>query len=514
MAKKSTSLNLIIINILLISLICPVLTKDDYISENFVLKLNEDNLGFAMHEFKYLTLLFYSSTDPNCRNIIPEFEKAAKVLQKENFVLGKIDSDESSEIIRFFNVEAIPSIAFLHHATPQFYEGEKKVKGIVDWVFEKTKREFNEIRNEKELEEFKKLYDISMVYYGKNEKAMREIILAERKIDDIPMGKIPEEKMIKSHAQLGHEEKKEYIVLFTKTELQKYYLYNITSENIIEFYHLYSTQKVIEFFAQTSSILFSKRLNSLMIFSSREKNQFNEMKSLLEKLWPKYNKKLKLFISDINEGMPVNLSEYCGAKEKDIPIAYILEPVSQNPIKYRLQGKINEENLIAFITQWEKGELKPYMKSEPEIKDVDNDGEVFNLVGTSYKKDVIDNDKDIVVYFYAPWCEKCKSFYPRYERLARKLKKKNKKLMFAKMDATENDIEYFAINKYPTIKFYPGNEKNKEPIHINNKLSIVEMLDLIKSKAFHKINDENYDRKKESELEKIDKENELLNSDL
>ena len=58
------------------------------------------------------------------------------------------------------------------------------------------------------MEEFKKMYDISIVYYGKNEKAMREIILSERKIDDIPMGKIPEAKMIKSHAQSGHEEKR------------------------------------------------------------------------------------------------------------------------------------------------------------------------------------------------------------------------------------------------------------------------------------------------------------------
>ena len=80
--------------------------------------------------------------------------------------------------------------------------------------------------------------------------------------------------------------------------------------------------------------------------------------------------------------------------------------------------------------------IKTVYEIQAEIKDVDNDGEVFNLVGTSYKKDVIDNDKDIVVYFYAPWCEKCKSFYPRYERLARKLIKKNKKLMFAKKDAT------------------------------------------------------------------------------
>ena len=512
MTKKSTSSLFLIITLL--SLISIITSKGAYPIENLVLKLNEENLGMAMQEFKHLTVLFYSSSDPNCKSIIPEFEKAAQILQKENFVLGKIDSDESSEIIRFFNVEAMPSIAIIYRSQPQFYEGEKKIKEIVDWVLEKTKREFNEIKDEKELAEFKKLYDLSMIYYGKDEKVMREIILAERKIDDIPMGKISDEKLIKSHAQSGHEEK-EYIILFTKTELQKYYLYNLTSENIIDFYNLYSTPKVIEFSAQTSSVLFSKRLNSLMIFSLREKeDQFSSMKSLLEKLWPKFNKKLKLFVSDINEGMSLRLAEYCGAKEKDVPIAYILEPVSENPIKFRLQGKINEESLLKFISDWENKKLKPFMKSEPEIKKEDNDGEVFNLVGTSYKKDVIDNDKDVVVYFYAPWCEKCQHFYPRYERLARKLKKNNKKLMFAKMDATENDIEFFPVNRYPTIKFYPGNAKDKEPVHISNRLGIVDMLDVIKSKAFHQINDENYDRKKEIEREKIEKEEELLTSDL
>ena len=160
-----------------------------------------------------------------------------------------------------------------------------------------------------------------------------------------------------------------------------------------------------------------------MIFSKRLESQFEEMKSLLYKLWPKLNKKLKLFISDINEGMSVRLSEYCGVKEKDIPAVYILEPISQDPIKYRFQGKITEENILNFVSDWEKGKLKPFMKSEPEFEY--NDGDVYNLVGTSYKREVIDNDKDVVVYFYAPWCEKCKNFYPRFERLARKLKKRN-----------------------------------------------------------------------------------------
>ena len=510
MLKNSTSLNFLII--ILLSLINFSSTKEAYITENTLIKLNEENLGIATHEFKYLPILFYSPSDPNCKNAIAEFEKASMKLRKENFVFGKIDSDVSSEIIRYFRVEAIPSIALFYLGKPEFYEGEKKEKEIIDWVLEKTKRDYNEIHSERDLEEFKKLYDISMVYCGKDSKIMREIILAERKMDNIPMGTIPEEEMIKSHAEKGHKDAKDFIILFTATEEKIYYLYNITSENIIDFYNLYSTPKVIEFSAQTSPILFSKRLNSLMIFSTRTQTQFEEMKTLLGKLWPKLNRKLKLFVSDINEGMSVRLSEYCGAKEKDLPIAYILEPIGQNPIKYRLQEKITEESLLKFASQWEKKEIKPFMKTEPEF--VSNDGDVFNLVGTNYKKYVIENDKDVVVYFYAPWCEHCKNFYPRFERLARKLNKRNKNLLFAKMDATENDIEYFAVNKYPTIKFYPGNAKDKEPIHLSNKLGIVDMLDVIKSKAYHKINDENYDRNKEIELEKIDKENEQLNSDL
>ena len=511
MYKKYTSLNLMLSLILFLFILSA--TIDAYPIENFVLKLNEENLGYAMHEFKYLTILFYSASDPNCKSVIPEFESAAQILKKENFALGKINADVSSEIIRYFRVEAIPSIAIIRRGSPEFYEGEKKKIDIAGWVLDKTMKEFNEIHNEKELEEFVKQFDLSMIYYGKDKNALREMILAERKIDDIPMGRIADDNMIKSHAEKGHEDKKEYLILNTDTELKKYYLYDIKSEKIIQFYNLYSTPKVIEFAAQTSPILFSKRQNSLIIFSSRTLSQFNEMKDLLGKIWPKVNKKLKLFISDLNEGMSVRLSEYCGAKEKDIPIAYILEPVSENPTKYRLEGEITEESLLKFIEDWENGKLKVFMRSEPEIKD--NNGEVFNLVGKTYKRDVIDNDKDVVIYFYAPWCEKCQNFYPKYERLARKLRKNNKNLLFAKMDATENDIEYFAINKYPTIKFYPGNKKDVAPVHIGNKLSIVEMLDIIKENAFHKVNDENYDRKKEIELEKKEREEEeLLNSDL
>ena len=58
-----------------------------------------------------------------------------------------------------------------------------------------------------------------MIYYGNDNKVMREITLADRKIEDIPIARISGEKMIKSHVQKGHEDKKELIILFTEPDL-------------------------------------------------------------------------------------------------------------------------------------------------------------------------------------------------------------------------------------------------------------------------------------------------------
>ena len=465
---------------------------ENYPSENGVFLINEQNFGFAIHEYKYMLILFYSKDDPNCQEIIPIFEKTASMLKKENYVAGKIDSDESPQIIHHFKIEVIPSIVLIKKTVPIDYEGEKKPEQIINWLKEQTKKEYTKISTNKELEEFKKQHDIAFVYFGKNEQTKNEINLAERKMDDMPMGIVNNDELIKENAK---EDKKEFIILFTKYDEDKHYLFDLKYEKIIDFYNLYFTPKVIEFAAQTSPILFAKRFPSLVIFSLKKKKHYEESKKILTQIWPKVNKKLKLFVSDMEEGMSVRLAEYCGVKEKELPKPFIIVLEGDNPIKYKMEENITEENLLKFIEKWDNKQLKQFLKSEDEPEE--NDGDVFIVNGKSYKKEVLDNDKDVVMYFYAPWCEHCKEFYPKYESLARKLKNKNPKLLMAKMDATENDIEDFPINKYPTIKFYPGNAKNKQPIHFNNKRSIDDLLDLIKEKAFHKINDEDYKQKKQ-----------------
>jgi len=72
---------------------------------------------------------------------------------------------------------------------------------------------------------------------------------------------------------------------------------------------------------------------------------------------------------------------------------------------------------------------------------------------------VLNNEKDVLIEFYAPWCGHCKELAPKYEAVASKLAHM-KDLVIAKMDSTENEAEGVAIEGFPTLKFYKKGQKD------------------------------------------------------
>lgn len=76
--------------------------------------------------------------------------------------------------------------------------------------------------------------------------------------------------------------------------------------------------------------------------------------------------------------------------------------------KYPFEGdSLTEKTIGAFVQSFVDGKLAPSIKSEPIPEK--QEAAVTVVVAHSYKDIVLDDSKDVLIEFYAPWCGHCKS---------------------------------------------------------------------------------------------------------
>jgi len=166
------------------------------------------------------------------------------------------------------------------------------------------------------------------------------------------------------------------------------------------------------------------------------------------------NVKVRFAISN-NEEFRHELNEY-GIDDIKKDSKYVLARGSTDQ-KYKMTEDFSYEALEEFARNVVSGNLEPYLKSQAIPEQTDD---VKVVVAKNFDEIVNDNTKDVLIEFYAPWCGHCKSLAPKYDELAKKLKKEPN-IVIAKMDATENDVpSAYEVQGFPTIYFAPKNSKN------------------------------------------------------
>jgi protein disulfide-isomerase A1 len=477
--------------ILFFCLISLITCKERYQKEGDVLVLDEHSFGFAIREFKYILVLFYDPECPHCQNFMPEYGKMATDLKKEFFVFAKLNAVRYEKIANNYDLEAFPTLILLKNQEKFVFEGGRTRENIENFLKEKTKENFKNLKDKVDFERVQLYNKPILVYFGKDEKVIDELNLAYRVVDNVIFTTSDSEELIKENIKQGSNDN---IIIFKEFDDRKnIFKGKITAENIINFCNLYSYPKILEFNKETSQIIFTKRKPSLILFSEKGKKHYEIGRNLLNNIWNQVQGKMQLFLCHVKDDMSQKLAEFCGIKKEDIPKVMIIDPRPDNPKKYEVNGDLNEENILSYINKFWKGELKLFLRSEkiPEK----NDGDIFVLVGNNFQKEVLDNDKDVLVYFYSSQCRICKDFEPLLEELAKKWKKNNPKLLIAKMNGILNDVDEYQIQSFPSTKFYPGNAKDKEPKNFHTRRNITSLIRFIKNNAIHKIIEEDEPQK-------------------
>lgn len=144
------------------------------------------------------------------------------------------------------------------------------------------------------------------------------------------------------------------------------------------------------------------------------------------------------------------------------------------PVEYNGDRKL--ESFLEFINNNIASSSKANSNSN-----VDNDDEdALVLTDSNFDSIVYNENLDVLVEFYAPWCGHCQQLAPAYKKLASDLKNYKNSVIIAKIDGTKNNIKEISIQGYPTIYLFPKNNK-KNPIEYNGNRSLEDFKAFLKN---------------------------------
>ncbi|ESW35323.1 hypothetical protein PHAVU_001G225600 [Phaseolus vulgaris] len=124
---------------------------------------------------------------------------------------------------------------------------------------------------------------------------------------------------------------------------------------------------------------------------------------------------------------------------------------SLEPRKY--EGARSAEALAAFVN----------VEAGTSVKIASAPSSVVILSPENFDEVVLDETKDVLVEFYAPWCGHCKALAPTYEKVAAAFNL-DEEVVIANVDADKykNLAEKYGVSGYPTLKFFPKSNKAGE----------------------------------------------------
>jgi len=449
---------------------CVIVTVRGEVDEKDVIVLDDANFDATLAKFEYMLVEFYAPWCGHCKELTPNWARAATRLKKEVKEVGvaKVDGDANQELGRRFGVQGFPTIKWFVKGEHSDFEGGRSDSDIVAWVKKRMSPPCKILNTTKHFDDYKGSEEVVMLAFLDAAEgdvwSMFEGVA--KRMDDVTFAVTHEKDifaaakyqhgdvvMFKKHTQAGGIEE----VIFGKSASA---LESQRMNALEDWVKIERLPIVTEFSQMTTEKIFTSPVKSQALFFANHASEgVQEARIAFEKVAKEFRGKIVSVFVEAKKNLKV--IDYFGVSEKDTPCIYLATAAEGEGQMKKFKGPTTEElradaeGVIGTLFEAHvKGLLKPHRKSEGVPLHSKDEHGVVTLVGSTFDGVVADATKDVLVEFYAPWCGHCKQLAPIYDKLASEMQSVSS-VVIAKMDATANDVpEDLQMGGFPSIKFW------------------------------------------------------------
>jgi protein disulfide-isomerase A1 len=414
-----------------------------------VIVLTDANFDEEIAKHENLLVEFYAPWCGHCKKLAPEYAGAAAVLAEQSppQYVAKCDTTENNALGERFEIKGFPTLVFFRNGKREDYTGGRTKDTIVQWINKKTGPASIELA----CEFIKPTDSLSAVFFGDFEGELFSLFMDVAKSNE---GYTFFHSAGSCAAE--HGAKNPSVSVFRSFDQSPVHFDgDNTFAALSQWLDNSSIPKLITFSEDYIEPIFGKGKDALILFTNEEGKAYNQVfKQAAEQL----NGEILFVTSGTEAGIQQRLAEFVGVTSEDAPTLRLLNP-GEEMKKFVFPGSLDTLSVHAiksYVDEFKSGALKAHLKTEPEPEN--NNGPVKILTGTNYDGIVNDASKDVLVKFYAPWCGHCKSLAPIWEELGTAVSEIDS-LVISKFDATANEVDGIAIRGYPTLRFYPKDNK-------------------------------------------------------
>ncbi|KAJ7959151.1 Protein disulfide-isomerase [Quillaja saponaria] len=477
--------------VFLLSLLVSSFTKiaaDESEAKEFVLTLDQSNFSDTVSKHDFIVVEFYAPWCGHCKNLAPEYEKAASILSKHDppVFLAKVDANEEANkvLASEYDIKGFPTLKILRNGGKivQDYKGPREADGIVDYLKKQSGPASAEIKSAVEATDLigeNKVVVVGVFPKFSGEEFENFTALAEKLRSDYEFAHTLDAKLLPR----GESCVAGPIVRLFKPFDELFVDFKDFHGEALEKFVEESSVPIVTVFNNDPSnhpfvIKFFNNLNAkAMLFLDFNAEAADSLKAKYRDAAEKYRSEgISFLVGDIEASK--GAFQYFGLREDQVPLIVI----QHNDGQKFLKPSVEADHISTWLKEYKDGNVQPYKKSEP-IPEVNNEP-VKVVVADSLQDIVFNSGKNVLLEFYAPWCGHCKNLAPILDEVAVSYQS-DADVIIVKLDATANDIpnDTFEVQGYPTLYFKSASGKILQYDGDRTKEAIVDFIEKNKDKT-------------------------------